>query len=827
MFIKKVTFDAFKLATSMSIKKISLVIAILFSIAIQSQTKIYKAEREKINNLVHTKLDINFDIPNSELNGEAWVTLTPHFSPVSKVSLDAKGMTLHSVTINNKKAAYNYYKNKELIIELDRTYIKGEKFTVYIKYTSHPNEYAKINNGEKGLYFIDPTDSNPNKRTQIWSESEPENSSIWFPTIDSPNQKSTQEIYITVPDKFVTLSNGTLINEKENTDGTRTDYWKQDQKHAPYLFFIAAGEFSIVEDFWNEKPVNYYIEEEYEDVAKEIFGKTPAMLQFFEDLLGVEYPWDKYSQIVVEDYVSGAMENTTAVIHGTDAYQELGALIDENTQENTISHEVFHHWFGDLVTAESWSNLPMNEAFANYGEYLWLEHAYGKEVADAHLFENKEIYFKGVNESKDLIRFYVENTDDMFDSVSYEKGGLILHMLRNYLGDDVFFAGLTKYLNDNKFSTAEAHQLRLAMEDVSGKDLNWFFNKWFFGNGHPKLQVISIYDDFNNIVDIKIYQGVNVFEFPLTIDVYEKNGQKSSHQVWMNKKEQSFSFNVSSEPKLIDVGAKRVLLAEILQNKTLEQYIYQYNHADAYEARKEALERIAKNQDNKNAFKAMQKAMGDNSPKLQIFALENLDLVNKYAKVDAVKIVERLSKKSDNTLVQAAANITLAKLVDPAYIPHFESLLKSKSFKVIESGVIGLYQMDRVMALKKVDALPESVKDHLSGIITSFYIDQQDEKYMNYISSHIINGLFFNVDEKLKNKYMWAFQWISKSDNEVAVKNLVSSLVDSGIQYKKYGADVAGINFLRQMVAMQKEANHPNEEELVLVIRTGMAQLRN
>ncbi len=811
----------------MSIKKISFLFVILFTIAIQSQTKLYKPEREKINNLVHTKLVVNFDIPNSELHGEAWVTLTPHFSPVSKVSLDAKGITLHSVTINNRKATYNYYKSKELIIELDRAYKKEEEFTVYIKYTAHPNEYAKKNNGEKGLYFIDPTDTDPNKPTQIWSESEPENASIWFPTIDSPNQKSTQEIYMTVPGGFVTLSNGTLVSKKQNADGTRTDYWKQDQKHAPYLFFIGAGEFSIVEDSWNGKPVNYYVEKEFEDVAKAIFGKTTEILQFYEDLLGVPYPWDKYSQIVVQDYISGAMENTTAVTHGTDAYQELGSLIDENTHENTISHEIFHHWFGDLVTAESWSNLSMNEAFANYGEYLWLEYAYGKETANAHAFRNKEIYFNGVNESKDLIRFYHEKSNDMFDNVTYEKGGLILHMLRDYLGDDIFFAGLTKYLTDNKYKTVEAHHLRLAMEAVSGKDLNWFFNQWFFGNGHPKLQVISIYDDFNNIVDVKIFQGVNVFEFPLVIDVFEKNGQKSSHQVWVNKKEQSFSFNVNSEPKLIDVGAKRILLAEILQNKTLEQYIYQYNHADAYEARKEALERIAKNQDDKNAFKAMEKAMSDKSSKLQIFALENLDLVNKYSKTDAVKIVEQLAKKSDNTLVQAAANITLAKLVDPAYIPHFISLLKSKSFKVIESGVIALYQMDRVMALQKVDTLPEKVKDHLSGIITGFYIEQQDEKYMPYISKHLVRGLYFVQDEKTKNKYMWAFQWISKSDNKEAIENIVASLVNSGIQYKKYGADVASMNFLRQMVAMQKEANHPNKEELVLAVRTGIAQLRN
>ncbi len=809
----------------MDFRKVITVLVILFSFGINAQNTFYKAERERVNNLVHTKLNIDFDTPNSQVKGEAWITLTPHFNPTSKVELDAKGMLIHAVSINNKKLAYNYFENKELIIDLDKTYKKGDEFTVYIKYTAKPDEYAKLNNGVKGLYFIDPTDNDPKKPTQIWSEGETENNSIWFPTIDAPNQKTSQEIYLTVPQNFVTLSNGTLISQKENTNGTRTDYWKQDQKHAPYLVFIAAGEFAIVKDSWRGMPVHYYVEKEYEFVAKKIFGKTPEMLQFYEDILGVKYPWDKYHQIVVQDYISGAMENTTAVIHGTDAYQEPGELIDENTQENTISHEIFHHWFGDLVTAESWSNLPMNESFANYGEYLWLEHAYGKEVADEHLFEDREKYFKGTNESKDLIRFNYDDDDDMFDSVSYEKGGSILHMLRNYLGDDVFFTGLNKYLTDNAYGTGEAHQLRLALESVSGKDLNWFFNQWFFGNGHPKLQVVTIVDDFNSVVTIKVFQSLNVFEFPLTIDIYEKDGRKSTHNVWVDSKEESFSFVVNSIPKLIDVDPEGVLLGEMLQNKKLTEYIYQYNHSKGYKARKEALEYIVKKQSLKEAFKAVQKALNDPSSNLQILALKNLDLSNKYSKVEAVKIVEKLAKDNKNTKVQAEANITLAKLVDPAYIPHFVNLLNSKSYKVIESGVIALYQMNRAMALEKVDELPEKVKDHLSGIVTSYYIQNKDDKYLEYVSKHLIQGLFYETDRKTSNMYMYAFEWVSKSDNKQAIKNLVTTLVDSGIKYRKYGGDVASINFLRQMVAIQKKGENLNKDELIYIIRTGMSQL--
>ena len=263
----------------MTLKKYLLFILFLLSISSFSQSNAYRAEKEKINDLVHTKLNLSFDIPNSKLNGEAWITLTPHFLPSSKVVLDAKGMLIHSVTMNGSKVAYNYFEKRLLVIDLDKMYHKGAEYTIYVSYTSQPDNFKS---NEKGLYFIDPRDEDPNKPTQIWSEGETENNSKWFPTIDAPNQKSSQEISLTVPDKYATLSNGTLINEKKNSDGTRTDTWKQDLKHAPYLFFIGIGEFSVVKDEWKGKEVNYYVEKEYETLAKKIFGKTQKCFSFLK-----------------------------------------------------------------------------------------------------------------------------------------------------------------------------------------------------------------------------------------------------------------------------------------------------------------------------------------------------------------------------------------------------------------------------------------------------------------------------------------------------------------------------------------------------------------
>ena len=214
----------------------------------------------------------------------------------------------------------------------------------------------------KGLYFINPKGEEKDKPTQIWTQGETEANSVWMPTIDKPNQKTTQEIYMTVPAKYVTLSNGLLISQKKNADGTRTDYWKMDLPHAPYLFFMGVGDFAIVKDSYKGKEVSYYVEKEYAPVARSIFGNTPEMMKFFSEKLGVEYPWQKYAQIVGRDYVSGAMENTTATLHQESAYQNARELVDGIRWEGTIAHELFHQWFGDLVTAESWSNLTVNES---------------------------------------------------------------------------------------------------------------------------------------------------------------------------------------------------------------------------------------------------------------------------------------------------------------------------------------------------------------------------------------------------------------------------------------------------------------------------------
>ncbi|MBK7434113.1 MAG: M1 family metallopeptidase [Chitinophagaceae bacterium] len=569
-----------------------------------SWKKIFRASSPRINDLVHTKLDVRFDYEKAWMYGKEWLTLSPHFYPTDSLTLDAKGMEIKEISVmkGSSKAPLKYsYDGYQLRITLDKTYKGGEKYTLYIDYISKPNEVkvkgsAAINDA-KGLYFINPKGEDKDKPVQIWTQGETEANSVWMPTIDKPNQKTTDEIYMTVPAKYVTLSNGLLVSQKKNADGTRTDYWKMDLPHAPYLFFMGVGDYAVIKDSYKGKEVSYYVEKDQAPYARGVFGLTPEMIKFYSDKLGVEYPWVKYSQIVGRDYVSGAMENTTTTLHQEAAYQNSRQLTDGNSWETVIAHELFHHWFGDLVTAESWSHITVNESMADYSQTLWMEYKYGKDAGDAENQQGLNAYLSNPNESKkDLVRFRYADKEDVFDLVSYQKGGRVHHMLRNYVGDEAYFKSLNNYLSTNKFKPGEAGQMRLAFEEVTGQDMNWFWNQWFYGSGHPIVKIDYQYDDAAGKATVIIEQTQKtdkVFRLPLAIEVYS-GANKKRYTVWVENKIDTFTFNYSKRPELINVDADKVMLWVKTDNKTTENYVYQYSNAPLYLDRKEALDFFAK-----------------------------------------------------------------------------------------------------------------------------------------------------------------------------------------------------------------------------------------
>jgi aminopeptidase N len=799
----------------------------LMSLITVAQTAVYQPEREKIHDLMHTKLKVDFNFDDKTMNGEAWITAKPHFYSTNKITLDAKAMLIHQVLMNGKKLEY-FYDNLKLIIDLPKTYTKTEDFTIYIKYTAQPEKvYQKGSTAitsAKGLYFINADGADKNKPTQIWTQGETEASSCWFPTIDAPNQKTSQEIYITVPNKYVTLSNGELVTQT-NKGTNRTDYWKFDQKHAPYLFFMGIGEYEIVKDSYKNIPVNYYVEKEYAPYAKDIFGLTPEMMGFFSGKLGVEYPWNKYSQIVGRDYVSGAMENTTAVMHGEQAYQKPGQLIDENVQENTIAHELFHHWFGDLVTSESWSNLTLNESFANYSEYLWREHKYGKVNAEMHFYKNVQAYLTGQNQNKHLVRYTYDDKEDMFDLVSYNKGGTILHMLRTYLGDEAFFLGLKQYLTTYKYQAAEVHQLRLIFENLTGRDLNWFFNQWYFGAGHPDIEISYDYNTLRKTVTVNVFQlQLEKFKFPFVIDIFE--GSKiTRHHVFVDSNDASFTFPYTKQPILIQVNADGALLCEINENKVLSDYIFQLKNADNYGHRRDAFLEVAKKQDDKIAFNAVVDALDDSAYELRILALQKIDLINKFSKKNAIRKIMQMANTDVKTLVQAEAINTLGKLTDPELKSIFEKGLQSKSYSVLGKALVSMYYIDKQVAIAKSKELPDEIRKILAAPLTRIFIEEEDDSELPFIAKNVVSGMFLSGDDAMKVLFQKAFKQISESNNTLAIENVVDDMIVKGKQFKDFNFDKVVINLMRKMIQDQKKANKSNRERNIEIIKIAMAEL--
>lgn len=697
----------------------------------------YNPSAKRVNDLVHTKLDIRFNWEKEQVIGKATLTLTPIFHPVSSVTLDAKGFEFSKVALASGKELKYDYDGQQITITLDALYKRGSDYTLDLEYIATPaaDGGSAAISSDKGLFFINPRGEDPEKPQQIWTQGETENNSRWFPTIDKPNERTTQELYVTVQDTYETLSNGILVNSTKNADGTRTDYWKMDIPHAPYLFALTVGDFAVVKDKWKGIDVDYYVEPEYEEHARAIFPYTPEMLTYFSDVLDFQFPWQKYSQVVVRDFVSGAMENTTAVIFGEFMQATERELLDVLTNEKIVAHEMMHHWFGDYVTCESWSNLTLNEGFANYSEYLWLEHKYGRDEADAHWLEEFEGYLsqargQGIHP---LIHYSYEDKEDMFDAHSYNKGGMVLHMLRSYLGDEAFFAGLTKYLKDNALTAVEVDELRMAFEDTVGEDLNWFFNQWFLEQGHPNLEFSKYYNPETKNLELTVLQTQDpermpsVFELPIAVDIYTSEDNKTRETIRMTQREQTFLVPFSGEPAFVDFDPEKVLLAEKEEEKSDSELIFQYYNTSSFANRLESLRGLAESI-NPDAEGVYQAALLDDFWVMRLIGVNALGV-----REGTADLVENLAQNDPHSQVRSIAVSQLGASGDKKYIPALSKAMKDEpSYAVQGAALVALTQLDNEAALAAAKNLENTDNSELLAAVAQIYVASGDPKYLPF-----------------------------------------------------------------------------------------------
>ncbi len=675
----------------------------------------YKNSATRSFDLLHTELRLAFDYGRQAVLGDALLTLTPYFYPQNVLVLDAKDFEIHKTVLKNEEQEIQLpftYDQKEMTLFLPHEIGKEDTLQIEISYTAFPengaSETSAAISDSKGLYFINPDSTDSAKPVQIWTQGETEFTSKWYPTIDHPNERQTHDFYLRVPDGYTSLSNGRLLSSEKHENGYRTDHWRMDLPHAPYLSALVVGEFAVIEaDTVAGVPLRYFVEPEFEEGAKKVFAHSAEMMRFFSDILDIPFPWQKYDQVVVRDFVSGAMENTTLSIFMEGLQLNEREALDSEW-DYIIAHELFHQWFGNYVTTESWANLTLNEGFADYSEYLWMEHKEGRDQADMHHFNALEQYLDEADEKQEpLIRYFYEDSEDMFDSHTYAKGGRVLHMLRRYLGDDVFFQALHNYLKENAFGSVEIHQLRLAFEKVSGMDLNWFFNQWFFNPGHPELAVSWDFSQKDNILlTVEQVQDLSerpLYKIPFTVSVY-KEGERIEKDFMLDKASQQFALENGIGTEWVVFDEHHTLLAEKVHQRGKEFLEKQFFTSHSGLARVEALDSLTSLYEGEAMIeRAVEKALNDSFAVVRELALQrmlrmadNREFISQWE----TKILDIVENDSNNAVRSVALEV-LAGFDSEKYQSLFYRMVNDSSYQVSGAALVAMMELEGEAERKK------------------------------------------------------------------------------------------------------------------------------
>lgn len=571
----------------------------------------------------HVKLEIELDFERETVSGTAYTTFSTLYEQVKTISFDAIDLNISRIALADGKQLTYHTSENRLIVTLDRPYHYGEEFTIAVTYDAHPRT---------GLHFIKPAAEDPTRPVQAWTFGQPRYHSHWFPCHDAPNDRATTEILVTVPAQFLTVSNGNLLSVTDH-GMTKTHHWRHDIPHAMYLLSLVVCDFAVIEDSYNGKPVTYYVRKDRKDDAPLYMGKTPEMMRFFSEYTGVEYPYDKYAQTVVEVY-TGAMEHTTCTTHGFTLLLNERASLDMGEEYRAVvAHELAHQWFGDLVTCRDWPNGWLNEGFATYFEELWNEHDLGNNYFKQSMLNLKKGYLSEDREYRRPIVYHVyhDHGFELFDRHMYNKGGWVLHMLRHQLGEATFKRAVKVYLERYREKEVITADLERTLEEVTGHSMGRFFSQWVYSGGYPAFEVTYSWDSEHNLVKIKIKQTQKVdeltpcfmtpvdlaFTVPVADEAEKDGGETRTVPLRIvvgedGQIEQSFYISLEREPVMVRFDPDGWLLKTLKFERSAKMLRYQLAHDADVLGRIEAAEGLAQ-KDEDEGLDALSTALNTDS----------------------------------------------------------------------------------------------------------------------------------------------------------------------------------------------------------------------
>ena len=512
--------------------------------------------RHRRFDLRHTRFDVKVDVAKGTVAGTSSLTVRPLGQPLRWIDVDAVDMQIISVKDDTGASLRFEYNGRVLSARLAGAAPVGKDLSVHIRYTASPKQ---------GLHFVAES-KQPRRRLEAWTQGETENTRHWLPSYDYPDDTATSEGLVTVKDPLRVLSNGRLVGEPKPVGGGWTRYhWKQDKAHVTYLIMLAISSWRVKEKSWRGKPISFWFQPEDAERVDRTFMPTFDMLDFFTKRIGVDYPWSKYAQVVVRDYMWGGMENTSATVLTVDTLHDARAEPDYSSQ-NLVAHELAHQWFGDMVTCRGWAHIWLNEGFATYFAALYREHKQGWDDFIGRMFSGRGWLRREMSRyQRPIVTHAFDRPFDMFDAHSYTKGAWVLHALRGLINDDtLYFKAISTYLQRFAHKVAETSEFRRVMERVTGRDLGRFFRQWLHQAGLPEVTVTYAYDVRARLLTMSLSQthaaGTWIpaaFELPLDVVVRDKAGKSMmTTRVMLRQRTRELAFALPRRPSFVEVDPR-------------------------------------------------------------------------------------------------------------------------------------------------------------------------------------------------------------------------------------------------------------------------------
>lgn len=754
----------------------------------------------------HIFLDLILDIPQQRYQGTCAIRLNPIRSGIDRLTLDAVNLTIDTVKVDEVSQSFDY-DGEQLHIQLQQPTEAGKVITLAIAYS--------VTQPQRGLYFITPTKHYPNKPTQVWTQGEDEDSRFWFPCFDYPGQLATSEIRVQVPKNLIAISNGELVGTEELKDA-KAYHWRQQDVHPTYLMTLAVGDFAELWDEWQGKPVTYYVEKGKEEEARLSMGKTPRMIEFFSQKFGYPYPFPKYAQVCVDDFIFGGMENTSTTLLTDRCLIDARAAIDNRSTEALAAHELAHQWFGDLVVIKHWSHAWIKEGMASYSEVMWTEQEYGAEEAAYYRLGEARNYLDEDSSRyrRPIVTHVYREAIELYDRHLYEKGACVYHMIRAELGEQLFWNAIATFVNDHAHRTVETIDLLRAIEKATGRNLLFLFDQYVFRGGHPDYKVTYSWDGDSNLAKLTVTQTQakdkdsrnELFDLkiPIGFGYVGGSGGDKIVSVRVCDREQSFYFPLEQKPDFIsfDVGnhtlktvvleypipelkaqlrhdpdpLSRICAAEALAKKGGLEAVKALTEAFQQEAfwgvRVEIIKQLASIKLDQ-AFKGVVAGLQDEDARVRRAAVEALADIKT---VESYKAVKPLAEKGDPSYyTEAAAIRALGTLAGSSLVSDKEE----KTLKLLKS------------VLKERQGWNEVVR---AGAIEALSQMKTSEAALDLI----LNYTELGVPQSLRLSAIRALGTISTGQANVNLERILDRLKELSRE-SFFLTQVAVVNALRQM----------------------------